>query len=259
MQLHFRRYGEPGSSKIPVILLHGLLGSSINWHGIAGRIEQAGHCVLVPDLRNHGRSPHHEIIDYPSMAADVIELQQSLGFEQAAVVGHSMGAKAAMWMALNNPECVAKLVSVDMIPGRSPRGFKRIFDALTALDLEQLDSRKEAERILAKAIDNSAVRLYLLQNLVHQDEGWQWRMNLPVLASTYDVITDFPELESGLQYQGEALFIYGGESDYVTADSGADINKLFPFSRLRAIPGAGHWVYAERPDEFFSSLIRFLN
>ena len=259
MQLYYRQYGEFDDARSPIVLLHGMLGSSINWHGIAGRLEQAGFPVIVPDLRNHGRSPHDVVMDYPVMAKDVLDLLDSLKLNQVVLVGHSMGAKAAMWLALAHPDRVDKLVSVDMVPGRSPAGFQGMFDALLSLSVGELKSRKQAERLLAESIGSQAVRLYLLQNLFRDDTGWRWRMNLPVLASTYDLVVDFPQVEPCLQFQGETLFLYGGESDYVTSEAAPAIRELFPFSRLRAIPGAGHWVYSECPDDFFSALHHFLN
>lgn len=258
MQLTYRQFGETATARPAVVLLHGLLGSSVNWYGIATRLSQIGHGVVVPDLRNHGRSPHYAAMDYPSMAADILRLLDALQLEQAILVGHSMGAKVAMWLALTAPERVEKVVAVDMVPLRSPNRFEKILESLLSLNLAQLESRTAADRHLADTLESQSLRDYLLQNLVRDEGGWRWRVNLMGLTSAIETLLDFPAVPAGTQFQGDALFLYGGNSDYVTPEAGPTIRELFPFSRLRPVVGAGHWVYAERPDEFLSALLPFL-
>jgi esterase len=258
VQLHFRQYGQLNTDRAPLVLLHGLLGSSANWHGVASRLEREGHVLLVPDQRNHGRSPHDSMMDYPLMAADLMRLLDQLELEQVVLIGHSMGAKTAMWLALNYPSRVESLVVVDMAPVSNPNRFDVIFDALESLDLLQLSSRQQADEHLGTTLPSSLLRQYLLQNLVRDEQRWYWRINLPVLAASLTQILDFPVVESGCQFQGNTLFLYGGESDYVTSSVAAPIRNLFPYARLRAVPGAGHWVYAERPEEFHLALSHFL-
>ncbi len=259
MQLHYREYGTPNGQPPPVVMLHGLLGSSGNWQLIAKRLVEEGHYCLVPDLRNHGRSPHDEAMDYPLMAGDLLRLLDDQEWDSATLVGHSMGAKVAMWMALSYPQRVAQLVSADMVPGLSHNRFSPIFDAMLSLNLSTLQSRQQADDWLATSLDNPLLRQYLLQNLVREEETWRWRVNLRVLDSCLNKLLDFPEVEPGRQFQGETLFLYGGESDYVTDTAAPRIRELFPYHRLRAIPGAGHWVYSDQPEVFASALLNFLS
>ena len=258
MQLYYRQQGEAHGRKPPLLLLHGLLGSSSNWQALAGQLWAQGVASIVPDLRNHGRSPHDPSMDYPLMAADVIRLLDSLELEQVVVLGHSMGAKVGMWMALNYSDRVNSLISVDMVPARSPNRFEAIFDSMLSLDLERIASRQAADDHLAESLDDPLLRQYLLQNLVREGDQWRWRVNLRVLDAALNNILDFPISHGPNQFQGETLFLYGGESDYVTSDAGPAIQALFPYARLRAVPGAGHWVHAEQPEAFLSAVLHFL-
>ncbi len=262
MQLHYRLYGDlEQDRKPPLVLLHGMLGSSSNWQGVATRLTEQGYCCIVPDLRNHGRSPHDPNMDYPLMAGDLLRLLDDLELQQVVPVGHSMGAKVAMWLALNYSDRVDRLVAVDMAPVRSTNRFERVFDALMSLDLQRIASRKEADAHLAESLESPMLRQYLLQNLVPGDDssGWHWRINLRVLDSVLEHILDFPTVGELTAFQGDALFVYGGDSDYISADAAPSIQRLFPFARLRAIPGAGHWVYAEQPEAFLGALLAFIN
>lgn len=257
MELYYREYGSYNERNPTLILLHGLLGSSANWHGIARKLE-ASHHVIVPDLRNHGRSPHSDDVGYPSLALDVAELMDEHGLDSVVLIGHSMGGKAAMWLALEQPERVAGLVVVDIAPVAYPNRFDSIYDALLAVDLNSLKQRDEADAILAGYLDGVALRQYLLQNLQQRDGVWSWRINLEALLNGMELILDFPETSPGIQYLGSTLFIHGSESDYVLAEHSQSINQHFPYVRLRMVPGAGHWVYAEQPDAFLTALINFL-
>ncbi|MEJ1343371.1 MAG: alpha/beta fold hydrolase [Candidatus Sedimenticola sp. (ex Thyasira tokunagai)] len=257
MKLYYREYGTYSDQRPTLILLHGLLGSSSNWHSIARRLEGDFH-IIVPDLRNHGRSPHSGDVSYPALAADLSELLENQGFDSALFIGHSMGGKAAMWLALEQPERVAGLVVVDIAPVNYPNRFSLIYDALQQLDLAELSDRNEADGLLSKSMPERGLRQYLLQNLVQESGRWRWRINLEGLQTGMDDIVTFPDQMNGRQYPGDALFIYGSESDYVTSKSGEATQRYFPFSRFRAIPGAGHWVYSEQPDAFVAALIPFL-
>lgn len=256
MQLYYQDYGEHQPARPPLVLLHGLFGSRANWHGLARRLGVA-HRVLVPDLRNHGRSPHGEPMSYPAMAGDLLELLDRLECPRALLVGHSMGAKVAMWLALTQSARVARLVAVDMAPVSYPNRLTAIPEALASLDLERLTSRDEAEAWLAPRLRNPRLRQYLLQNLVYLDGRWQWRVNLPLLGRELAELVAFPPLPPAACYSGPSLFIYGEASDYVTGHQAA-IRRLFPKARLCPIAGAGHWVYAEQPDAFLDGLSPFL-
>lgn len=262
VRLHHRHYGESNSAALPVLLMHGLFGSSVNWHGIAKRLAGERR-VLVPDLRNHGESPWDARMDYPAMAADLVALLDRLGIERAHLVGHSMGGKAAMWLALSQPERVGSLVVADIAPVTYPSRHGALVTALTALPLGQIEDRRTADGLLAETIHSAPVRGYLLQNLVHdraKDGGqgrWRWRINLDALARSLDLLLGFPA-SGERQFPGPTAFIYGSRSDYVTAASLPRIRTLFPLARLRTIANAGHWVYADQPDAFVASVAGFL-
>jgi esterase len=254
LQLHFRSYGDPGSR--PLLLLHGLLGSSANWHSIARALE-SGFRVVVPDLRNHGRSPHSQEMDYPLMAADLEALIQRLELGAADLVGHSMGGKVAMQLALQAPELVRSLVVVDIAPVRYDYRFGAMTTALQGLDLAGLDNRQQADRQLGVLLDDPGVRQYLLQNLVKAEGQWRWRVYLDGLIRAMPDLLGFPAA-SGDQFPGPALFLHGGGSDYVQPAHASAIRERFPLARLRMVPGAGHWVYAEQREAFLRAVTAFL-
>lgn len=256
MKLYYRQFGESRGS-VPVLLLHGLLGSLVNWQRIARKLAQTRR-VIVPDLRNHGRSPHDPDVSYEAMAADVVELLDDLGISRAAVVGHSMGGKTAMVMALQHPVCVERLGVVDIAPIAYGGRLGALLDALLALPLEQVVNRAHADELLAPSIVDKAVRDHMLQNLQHGDDGWRWRNNLQALRDGLDVISAFPALPEDAAYAGRTVFIRGERSDYIAPEHLPRIRQLFPSAQVRVIPGAGHWVYAEQPQAFLAVLEGFL-
>ncbi|MGE5155779.1 MAG: alpha/beta fold hydrolase, partial [Bdellovibrio bacteriovorus] len=180
------------------------------------------------------------------------------GIERAHLVGHSMGGKAAMWLALTKPDRVSSLVVADIAPVTYRSQLGHLIAALMELPLDGIRDRRDAGRQLSRSIPSGAVRGYLLQNLVKDEAGtWRWRLNLAVLASALDAISGFPDT-AGRQFPGPVLFLYGGRSDYLTGEALPQIRSLFPLARLRAIPEAGHWVYADQPDSFTAALAGFL-
>jgi pimeloyl-ACP methyl ester carboxylesterase len=253
--LYYREYGA--AELPPLVLLHGLFGASNNWLGVVQRL-QADYRLILPDLRNHGRSPPHPVMDYPAMAEDLLALLDRLRLDSVNLLGHSMGGKAAMWLALSRPERVARLLVADIAPVGYPLRFDSIFRGLEALPLERIADRSSADRQLAQWVVEPAVRQYLLQNLVKQAAGWRWRCNLPVLSRSRENLADFPP-NDGLSYAGETLFLYGERSDYVQTQYRETIGRLFPHARLRMLHGAGHWLYAEQPEAFSRAVMGFLN
>jgi esterase len=256
VKLSVREYTARSADGEPLFLLHGLLGSSINWHGIARRLAGT-RTVFAPDLRNHGRSPGAGEMTYPAIADDLAMLLEAKGIPQATVIGHSMGGKAAMWLALTRPERVGSLVVADMAPASYPNGLERVIDPLLGLDLETIVDRRDADDRLAGDLPHPDLRAYLLQNLVREEGAWKWRVNLPVLKGSLRQIAGFPD-PGGRQYAGGALFLYGTDSDYVTQTQLPAIRNLFPHARLRAVPGAGHWLYKDQPDAFVGAVQGFL-
>lgn len=256
MKLYFREYGSYSDQRPTLIFLHGLLGSSSNWHSVARKLEARFH-IVVPDLRNHGRSPHIESMDYPAMGHDLMRFIDDQGLDSSLLVGHSMGGKVAMWLALAQPELVSGLVVVDIAPVNYPNRFQSIFAALCRIDTKNLESRAQADRMLAPDIGEPGLRQFLLQNLERRDGVWRWRNNLAVLSREIDTIAGFPGLLQRNSYPGPVLFIRGGASDYLKAEFQPRIRSLFPRARFRVIADAGHWVYAEQPEAFCVALNSF--
>ncbi len=256
MKLYFRQFGK-SRGDVPVLLLHGLLGSLVNWQRIARKLGQTRR-VIVPDLRNHGRSPHDPDVSYTAMAADVVELLDDLEIPRSVVIGHSMGGKTAMVLALTHPGCVERLGVVDIAPVTYNGRLAMLLDALLALPLEQITSRAHADELLAPSIADKAVRDHMLQNLQHSEKGWRWRNNLQALRHGLDIISEFPEALSVQPYTEKCCFIKGGNSDYIEKQSLSRIKTLFPLAELLEVSGAGHWVYAEQPQAFLDVLEGFL-
>jgi len=253
MKLPVTSYGESGS---PVVVMHGLFGSSRNWMTAARRLA-AGHRVFAFDLRNHGTSPHTDTMSYPEMAEDVYETIYSLGVGPVALVGHSMGGKTAMLTALRHADVVERLVVVDAAPVSYPPAFVEYAQAMRNADLSSVQRRAEVDAQLVDAVPTPGTRAFLLQNLILDDQGARWRPNLPVIEAALPAISAWPEDESG-RYDGPTLFIYGGKSDYVQHNHRATIERYFPQVQFAEIPEAGHWVHAERLDDFLATLTPFL-
>lgn len=257
MELYFREYGTPTGDSLPLVFLHGLFGSSANWRGIVKRFEHS-HRILVPDLRNHGRSPHHPDVSYEAQAGDVVAFLDRLNLSQALFVGHSMGGKVAMRLGLYHGDRVAGLVCVDIAPANYDVGrFGPVFEAMEAVDPDTLESRQQADERLAAYLPAKALRSYLLQNLMKEASGWGWRLNLEALQRGMPELSAY-DVEGSQPFPGDALFIYGGQSPYVKPEHLPRIRRLFPFARIRQIAGAGHWVYADDPDAFVDALSAFL-
>ncbi len=260
LPLFRRSYGDPASPATPILLIHGLFGSAVNWHPIVGRLHAllgADRRLIVPDLRNHGQSPHDPILSYEAMAEDLIGLLDQLGIARAALVGHSLGGKVAMWLALNWPERVAALAVVDIAPVTYPARFRRLIAALQGLDLRTLASRRDADARLVAAIPEAMMRGFLLQNLRKTEAGWGWRINLAALPGAMLGLAGFPDAQ-GRQFPGPTAFIHGGDSDYVAAAQLPLFRGLFPRAELVVIPGAGHWVHADQPEAFAATIADFL-
>ncbi|BCG63357.1 MAG: esterase [Methyloprofundus sp.] len=252
ISLNFEEYGEP--SLPALIILHGFFASSRNWRQVAKQLATQHH-VYVLDMRNHGASPHAEIMDYPAMAADIASFLQAEQLAKANILGHSMGGKVAMWLALSAPECIDKLIVADISPVSYRHSFDNLIQALKDLPLEQLSTRKQADDLLSNAIPEASFRQFLLQNLVLKEGAYCWRIDLDVFASTADNIIAFPETEGLAVYSGNALFLAGETSSYVQEDS---VYKLFPQADIKVIAGAGHWLQAEQPELFCVAVDEFL-
>ncbi len=251
MQLNLQVSG----SGAPFIIMHGLFGTLQNWSGQIKALSEH-FTVYAVDLRNHGRSPHTETTSYPEMADDIIGLMDQQGLASAHILGHSMGGKVAMQLAMNHPQRVDKLIIVDIAPVQYPNHHGDVFRGLNAVQLSSLKSRGEADQQLAHYIDELSVRQFLLTNLYRTDaKQFAWRMNLPVLESCYDEISKAP---TGPAFEKPVLFIKGENSDYITADYREQILSLFPQAEYRMIQGSGHWPHAEKASIFTRLVLNYL-
>ncbi len=253
LELSFNEYGAGP----PLVVLHGLFGSKRNFSAIARRLADAFQVITV-DLRNHGESPWDNRHDYPALAADVAQLiERQLG-GPAAVIGHSMGGKAAMLLALTRPELVERLVVVDIPPARSRGTPIDYVHAMQAVPLAQLSRRSEVEEALATVIVDPVVRGFLVTNIASRPDGLAWIPNLDAIERQFDTILDWPTLPAGTQYPGPTLFLTGATSAFVAPAHEPVIRQLFPAARLEQIAAAGHWVHAEQPEAFLAAVRRFL-
>jgi pimeloyl-ACP methyl ester carboxylesterase len=269
-RLHARTVGEAGPH---VVFVHGLFGQGKNWATIAKGLSDR-HRVTLLDLPNHGHSPWTDRADYLDMAEMVATELERLG-EPVTLVGHSMGGKVAMQLALRRPELVRALVVVDVAPVEYPtRGgrtddpdeeaspFAAFIAAMQAIDLDTLRNRTDADRALQEAVPSTMVRGFLLQSLVREglgdDGGWRWRLNLDALERDLDRLRGFPEPPEGAHYDGPVLWVAGANSTYVLPEDRGRMEALFPSTRLVRIKGAGHWVHSEQPEIFVETLRRFL-
>ena len=242
----------------PALILHGLFGSGVNWRSIARRLENRLECHLV-DQRNHGRSPHASGMAYPALAADVLAYLDAHRFDRAGLIGHSMGGKTAMTLALSAPERVGWLVVADIAPAPSPGDHRPILEALRRMPLDSLASRAAADAALATSVADPGLRRFLLQNLVHGSAGLRWRIDLEAIAEALPDLTGFPPAPPGALYEGPTLFMRGERSDYLTPRHEPRIRALFPSASLAAIAGAGHWLHAEQPAKATARIVRFLD
>jgi len=269
MKLYFRKYGEAGP---PLVIVHGLYGSGDNWISIAR--ELATHFeVFVVDQRNHGRSPHSEEHDYPSMRDDLREFMDSREIKKAVLVGHSMGGKTVMFFAEAWPRRVQSLIAVDIAPkpyhdlalhSSFAANHARMIDSMLKVDMSKVKTRDEIDHALRTSIGSERVRGFLLKNVRRDRNGnFQWRINLEALREHLDDIFDGLDTDRIIARGGisgfPALFVSGANSDYIRAEDHTLIRSVFPAADIVTIPGAGHWVHAEQPDLLVKNIRYFLN
>ena len=255
LRLAYKKYGDGD----PLIILHGLLGSSANWHTLARSVFCRYFTVYTIDQRNHGRSPHSDRIDYPTMAADLLHFFDEHGIEKAALIGHSMGGKTAMEFALGHADRINRLLVVDVAPKKYPPRHDTILEALRSVDLSEMSSRADVDHVLSDRIPDPAIRRFLLKNLAYSsaDGTYDWEINLDAIHANYDRIN--AAIENGRTYEGPALFVRGSNSDYISKGDESDIKKLFPEAEFATVEAAGHWVHADRPESFAEVAVGFLN
>jgi pimeloyl-ACP methyl ester carboxylesterase len=254
--LHTTAMGETGPL---VAFCHGLFGQGKNWTTIAKAVA-ADHRVLLVDMPNHGRSSWTDHFDYVDTADRLASLFSA--DDPVALVGHSMGGKAAMVLALRHPGLVERLCVVDVSPVeyQSRDEFAGYIDAMQALDLGSVARRDDADAALEDAVPDPTVRSFLLQNLRRTDDGWSWQPNLDVLGRDLAALGDWPEeaLAGAAPYQGRTLWVAGQRSAYVRDEYADAMDRWFPRNRKVTVKGAGHWVHSEQPEVFIEVLRRFL-
>ncbi|MBP6976847.1 MAG: alpha/beta fold hydrolase [Bacteroidales bacterium] len=254
MKLHYRQFGEGK----PVILLHGIFGSSDNWVTI-GRQLGEHFSVYIPDQRNHGQSPHSPVFNYYALVEDLREFIAELALENITLIGHSMGGKVAMSFALDQPRLVNQLVIIDISPGFNTirQEHRDILRIMRAVDLTTISSRQEAEAELRKWPLSERIQSFILKNLYRSGtDRFAWRINLDAIEDNAELI--FGPIPFSGRYPGPVLVIQGGDSTYITHDNKEVFNHYFPNVRFSIIPGASHWVHADKPDDMMKTLLDFL-
>lgn len=247
-------YRELGEGK-PLIILHGLFGSSDNWLTLGRRLAEDFKVYMI-DQRNHGQSFHADEFSYEAMAADLKQFIDSGNITKPHVLGHSMGGKTAMTFATTHPELVDKLIVADIGPQSYPIHHATILKGLFSIDLQNTKSRKEADEQLANFIPEMGIRQFLLKNLTRSGDGFAWRINLPVIAQAIEQIGK--GLNQNTSYPQPTLFVRGEKSDYIKDSDVNLIHSIFTDCKLETIMGAGHWLHAEKPQEFYDITINYL-
>ncbi|SMR81477.1 Pimeloyl-ACP methyl ester carboxylesterase [Aliiroseovarius halocynthiae] len=245
-------FGED-TTRPPILIVHGLFGSGRNWNVIAKRLSDERRIVSV-DMRNHGDSPQFATQSYYDMAEDLAKVVRQIG-GQADVIGHSMGGKASMILALDNGALVNRLLVADIAPVPYAHSQQSMIEAMRSIDLSRVNTRADADQQLAQVLDDVSVRAFLLQSL--NVKARQWKLNLNVLEAEMAKIVGFPDVSG--TFTGPTLFLAGATSDYVLPEHRPTIKALFPAARQAKIPGAGHWLHAEKPREFEAAARSFLN
>ncbi len=254
MKLHTQISGKGQ----PIVILHGFLGMGDNWKTLSKAYVEAGYEVHLLDLRNHGKSPHHQDFSYKIMAEDVNTYFKDKSLKNAILIGHSMGGKVAMFFACQYPDLLSHLIVVDIAPRYYKPHHDDILERLKALQNTKLTSRKEAENILKEKISHSGVRMFLLKNLKREDDNTlNLKPNIDVFINNKENIGQ--ALPEDFTFNGKTLFIKGEQSDYISNSDKELINKHFSDFKIETIDKAGHWVHAENPKSFLSKTMEFIS
>lgn len=248
-------YKEVGEGK-PLVILHGLFGSSDNWISIARKLGETRK-VYILDQRNHGDSPHSDEFSYEVMATDLKKFINEHSISNFDLIGHSLGGKTAMLFATQNSELVDKLIVVDIAPKKYPVHHDTIIEGLKSIDITTLKSRSDADTALAENVPLIGVRQFLLKNLKRTPNGFGWKINLDVIQTEIEEVGK--GLPNNVQFDKPTLFIRGGMSNYIVEDDMELIKLHFPLARLVTVKGASHWVHAEKPEDFLEKVYSFLN
>jgi esterase len=258
VDLAFSELADKTNPGPPLIILHGLFGWKRNWAAIAKTLSE-DYRVFTLDMRNHGDSPHAPEMSYETMAADVARFIHTHDLGPVPIVGHSMGGKASMILALSEPGLVERLLVLDIAPIPYDRDYDDYISALRDIDFSNATNRSAIDIQMHERFPDRAVRTFLMQNLTKDANGaYGWRVNLDAIEAHMDDIMGFPDIDSDQAYEGPTLFLGGSESDYITLAHQAEIDRLFPLADLDVISDAGHWVHADQPAAFANRLRGFL-
>lgn len=249
--LHYQQQGTGAD----IILIHGLLGSLENLNMVAKGLKD-NYRVTNIDVRNHGLSFHKDSMDYSELAQDIVDLMAELNIDSASILGHSMGGKIAMQVALEHSDKVKKLIVADIAPVAYPPHHNHIIKGLQSIDLASINSRKDADSQLSEYVEEVSIRQFLLRNLISTNGTFNFKCNLDYIKQCYQQIMSAYHGEH--DFKGETLFIKGGNSSYITAEHRDTIKQLFPNSRAKIIQGAGHWLHAEKTIAFNKIVNDFL-
>ena len=241
-----------------LVLIHGLFGSLENLNMVAKSLSQY-YCVTSVDVRNHGSSFHKKGMSYQDLAQDVITLLNNLSIECCHILGHSMGGKIAMQIALSHSHRVNKLIVADIAPVEYPAHHLTIIKGLQSIDFTKVIKRSDADSQLAKYVDNSGIRQFLLRNITLNEQGqFSFKCSLDNIEQGYPQIMKSNEIQDKQEFTGETLFIKGGDSDYILPEHQHTIKTLFPHAKAKIIQGAGHWLHAEKTTAFNKIVSNFL-
>ena len=239
------------------VFLHGFLGMGDNWKTLGNKFAEDGFEVHLMDMRNHGRSPHTDEMNYEAMAGDVLGYCKSKGLEDIILLGHSMGGKVAMHVANANPDLIEKLIIVDISPKYYPPHHQKILEGLSALQEKSFTSRGDAEDFLSEFIEDEGTRLFLLKNLYRKEKNvLSLRLNMEALKNNIEEVG--APLPAGYRFDKPTLFIKGSRSNYITAEDEPLIELHFPFAKILEIQNAGHWVHAENMPDFYKGVQDFI-
>jgi pimeloyl-ACP methyl ester carboxylesterase len=252
VSLNFKKTGEGK----PLVVLHGLFGLLDNWQTFAKQMAELGYAVYTVDLRNHGGSPHTPELNYEVLSDDVVQLIHEQQIEGATLLGHSLGGKTAMYLALLHPEIISSLIVVDIAPRYYAPHHQQILKALHAVDLDTTNTRSDADKILSGYINDVGTKQFLLKNLYWKSDRLEWKFNLDAITEHIGIVGE--QLTSSNAFSKPTLFIRGEKSNYITKEDEPEIKQLFPSAQVLTAPAAGHWVQADNPAWILETVSDFM-
>lgn len=258
VKLNYREFPCADPRGLPIIILHGLFGSRNNWVTTARQLARR-HSIYSLDLRNHGKSPHHEKMSLRNMAEDVLQFLDDNAIAKCIMIGHSMGGKAAIQLALDHPTRIEKLVVADIVPRLYAPRHDDVFEAIDIINNTKIINRNNADKMIEHILPNPAVRLFLLTNLMRDSQGQLiWRINMKAIRDNYAAISAAPQTDINATFNAPTLFIGGTQSPYITADDEPIIKRFFPQAKIKMLD-AGHWIHIDQPHAFLDLVDSFIN